>query len=54
MPNHDPNHVLFPGHKAVITNIRVDGDYVVTGAKNGELKVMNFNVFKSEMQKAPS
>ena len=46
MSEHDPNYTLFPGHKSVITGIRIDGEYIVTAAKNGELKVMNFNVYK--------
>jgi hypothetical protein len=52
--DHNSDYKIFPGHKAVIMNIRTDGEYVVTGAKNGELKVMNFNVYKTELNKGPS
>ena len=37
---------IYPGHKAAITTIRTDGEYIVTGAKNGEIRVLNFNVYK--------
>lgn len=45
----DPDYKILPGHKAVITNIKTNGEEIITGAKNGELKVMNFNVFKSDI-----
>lgn len=54
MAEHDPNYVIYPGHKAVITSIRIDGEYIVTAAKNGELKVMNYNAYKSDIQKGPN
>ena len=50
--NHD--YAIFPGHKAMITKLRQDGDTIVTGAKNGELKVMKFNYFRGDLSKAPS
>ena len=43
---HQPDCEIYPGHKAAITTIRSDGEYLVTGAKNGEVKVLNFNVYK--------
>ena len=46
--------MLLPGHKAVITKIKMDNEMVITGAKNGELKIMNFNMFKTDIHKAPS
>ena len=51
---HNPDYKLLPGHKAVITAVKTDGEYVVTGAKNGELKVMSFNVYKSELNRGPN
>jgi len=45
---------IFPGHKSVVTNILLDGDCLVTGAKRGELKVLKFNLFKGDLSKAPS
>lgn len=38
----------------MITKTRLDGENIVTGAKNGELKVMKFNLFKGDLNKAPS
>ena len=54
LESHDKEYKINPGHKAVITTIKSDGEYVVTGSKKGELKVMNFNVYKSELAKGPS
>ena len=51
---HDRDYDLYPGHKAAMTTIRSDGEYLVTGAKNGDLKVMNFNVYKQQLSKAPN
>ena len=44
--SHDQDFMINPGHKAVITQVKTDEQYIVTGAKNGEVKVLNFNVFK--------
>lgn len=52
--DHNRDYCIFPGHKAVITRMRVDGNCIVTGAKNGELKVMKFNLFRGDLSKAPS
>lgn len=52
--DHDSSYRIFPGHKAVITRLKMDNQYVITGAKNGELKVMDFGVFKRDLQKSPN
>ena len=52
--DHNKEYCIFPGHKAMITQMRVDGNCIVTGAKNGELKVMKFNLFRGDLSKAPS
>jgi len=52
--SHDKEYEIFPGHKAVITTIRSDGEYLATGAKNGELKVLNFDVYKQQLALAPN
>lgn len=51
---HDPQSEIYPGHKAAITTIRSDGEYIATGAKNGELKVLNFNVYKHQLNMGPN
>ena len=51
---HNKEYCIFPGHKAMVTKMRVDGNCIVTGAKNGELKVMKFNLFRGDLSKAPS
>ena len=48
------DYELFPGHKAMCTKLRVEGDSIITGAKNGELKVMKFGLFRGDLSKAPS
>lgn len=48
------DNVLYPGHKAVPTRLRQDGDLIVTGDKKGELKVMKFGLFKGDLNKGPS
>lgn len=50
----DKNSEIYPGHHAAITTIRSDGEFVVTGAKNGEVRVMNFNVYKQQLNMGPS
>lgn len=52
--DHDDSYELYPGHQAHITKVKADGDNIVTGAKNGELKVMKFNLFRGDLSKAPS
>lgn len=52
--DHDSQYRIFPGHKAVITKLKIDNEFVITGAKNGEVKVMGFNVFKKDIQKGPN
>ena len=38
----------------MITKLRMDNENIVTGDKRGELKVMKFNLFKGDLNKAPS
>ena len=51
---HDDEAVIYPGHHASITKIRTDGEYIVTGAKNGEIRVLNFNVYKQQLNMGPN
>ena len=53
MASHNADYKLMPGHKAVITQIKSYGEYVVTGAKNGEVKVMGFNVYHKDVNMGP-
>lgn len=50
---HSRDYDIYPGHKAVITHIRTDGEYLATGAKNGEIKVMQFDVYKHQLAMGP-
>jgi hypothetical protein len=50
---HDREAELYPGHKAAITQVRTDGEYVVTGSKSGEVRVLNFNVYKQQLNYGP-
>lgn len=50
----DVDYKILPGHKAVITHIKTDGELIITGDKKGDLKVMNFNVFKNDIKKGPA
>ena len=50
----DASYEIYPGHQAMITKMRLDGENIVTAAKNGELKIMKFNLFKGDLNKAPS
>lgn len=51
---HNKDFQLFPGHKAVVQHIKVDGENVVTGSFKGEVKVMNFNMYRKDIQMNPS
>jgi hypothetical protein len=52
--SHDYEYQIYPGHQAAITQVGTDGEHVVTGAKNGEVRVLNFNVYKNQLNMGPS
>lgn len=47
--DHDQEYKILPSHKTCPVSICVDGERVVTGSMGGEVKMMNFNVYKKEL-----
>ena len=46
---HDKNYKVFPSHKTCPVTIKVDCERVITGSMGGEVKMMNFNVFRKDL-----
>jgi hypothetical protein len=53
--------MIIPGHKSIITNMIMVSGYntqkdqlVITATKNGEIRAMDFGLFKSELKMAAS
>ena len=43
-----------PGHKAMVKKLKLGEDYLVTGCKKGEVRVLDFKLNRNDQKVMPS